>query len=74
MKNGIIATINEEIDFDTASVIASDLGFETKPEEEELEGKITLETLPDILEAEKSEGAPRAERAPIVTTHSFKSM
>lgn len=67
MKNGIIATINEEIDFDTASVIASDLGFETKPEEEELEGKITLETLPDILEAEKSEGAPRAERAPIVT-------
>ncbi|MBP5993473.1 MAG: translation initiation factor IF-2 [Candidatus Moranbacteria bacterium] len=67
MKNGIIATINEEIDFDTASVIASDLGFETKPEEEELEGKITLETLPDILEAEKSEGEPRAERAPIVT-------
>lgn len=67
MKNGIIATINEEIDFDTASVIASDLGFETKPEEEELEGKITLETLPDILEAEKAAGEPRSERAPIVT-------
>lgn len=67
MKNGIIATINEEIDFDTASVIASDLGFETKPEEEELEGKITLETLPDILEAEKAGGEPRSERAPIVT-------
>lgn len=67
MKNGIIATINEEIDFDTASVIASDLGFETKPEEEELEGKITLENLPAILEAEKTSGEPIAERAPIVT-------
>lgn len=67
MKNGIIATINEEIDFDTASVIASDLGFETKPEEEELGGKITLENLSDILATERVSGEPLAERAPIVT-------
>lgn len=67
MKNGIIATINEEIDFDTASVITSDLGFETKPEEEELEGKITLENLPDILTAEQSSEEPLPERPPVVT-------
>jgi translation initiation factor IF-2 len=67
MKNGIIATINEEIDFDTASVIASDLGFETKPEEAELEGKITLENLPEILAAEQSGEEPLAPRAPVVT-------
>ncbi len=28
IQNGVMATINEEIDFDTASIIASDLGFE----------------------------------------------
>ncbi|MDQ5902333.1 MAG: translation initiation factor [Patescibacteria group bacterium] len=67
MKNGIIATINEEIDFDTASVIASDLGFETKPEEAELEGKITLENLPEILAAEQKGEEPLAPRAPVVT-------
>ena len=60
MKNGIIATINEEIDFDTASIIASDLGFDTKPEEAELEGKITLENLPEILSAEQSGEEPLA--------------
>src|SRR3712207_1073026 len=32
MKNGVMATINEQIDFDTASIIGSDLGFEIKPE------------------------------------------
>ena len=67
MKNGIIATINEEIDFDTASVIASDLGFDTKPEEAELEGKITLENLPEILAAEQSGEEPLTSRAPVVT-------
>ena len=34
MKNKILATINDEIDFETAAIIASDLGFET---EEDLE-------------------------------------
>ncbi len=28
IKNGVMATINEEIDFETASIIAGDLGFE----------------------------------------------
>jgi len=35
MKNGVMATINQVIDFDTAAVVATDLGFE--PEEEERE-------------------------------------
>lgn len=33
MKNGVMATINEQIDFDTASIIGSDLGFEVVVEE-----------------------------------------
>lgn len=32
MRNGVFATINEQIDFDTAAIIGSDLGFEIVPE------------------------------------------
>ncbi len=68
MKNGILATINEEIDFDTASVIASDLGIETALAEEEiLEGQLTLEGLDKILAEEKNSGKNLSPRAPIVT-------
>jgi translation initiation factor IF-2 len=35
MKNGVMATINEQIDFDTAVIIGSDLGFEVVPQKEE---------------------------------------
>ncbi|MCX6766804.1 MAG: translation initiation factor IF-2 N-terminal domain-containing protein, partial [Candidatus Moranbacteria bacterium] len=46
MKNKILATINDEIDFETAAIIASDLGFEA---EEDIEaggqGAMTLEKL-----------------------------
>ena len=68
MKNGILATINEEIDFDTASVIASDLGIETTPAEEEiLEGSLTLEGLNKLLAEEKNSGKNLSPRPPIVT-------
>ena len=68
MKNGILATINEEIDFDTASIIASDLGFTTTPAEEEtLEGQLTLEGLNKLLSAEHQSGKNLAPRPPIVT-------
>ena len=32
MRNGVMATINEQIDFDTASIIGSELGFDVQPE------------------------------------------
>lgn len=35
MKNGVMATINEQIDFDTAQIIGTELGFEIVPEEEQ---------------------------------------
>ncbi|MFA6193680.1 MAG: translation initiation factor IF-2 [Parcubacteria group bacterium] len=68
MKNKILATINDEIDYDTAAVIASDLGFET---EEDLEatgtGTMTLEQLDEILKKEKGSGKNLRHRAPVVT-------
>lgn len=34
MKNGVMATVNEQIDFDTAAIIANELGFEVESEPE----------------------------------------
>lgn len=68
MKNGIMATINEEIDFDTASIIAQDLGFESEEDLEVGEGEaITLEKLIDICKKEQESKEVLPPRAPIVT-------
>ncbi len=37
MKNGVMATINEQIDFDTAAIIGSELGFDVEAEAVEAE-------------------------------------
>lgn len=48
MSNGVMANINQQVDFDTAAVVASELGFEASleiPEEEKVteeEGEIPL--------------------------------
>lgn len=68
MKNNILASINEEIDFDTASIIASDLGFAAVPDEEEKAGALSLEDLTRICEEEKHATDKKLSlRAPIVT-------
>jgi len=69
MKNGILATINEEIDFDTASIIAGELGFEASLLEEKGSGEkpLDLEGLLALCEEEKLSGKKTESRAPIVT-------
>lgn len=68
MKNGIMANINEEIDFDTASIIAADLGFDVAEDTEVADDEtLTLEKLLEICAKEKSADVPLAERPPIVT-------
>lgn len=68
MKNGIMATINEEIDFDTASIIAQDLGYKTEEDLDISEGEaITLEKLIDICKKEQESDEKLPTRAPIVT-------
>jgi translation initiation factor IF-2 len=37
MKNGVMATVNEQIDFDTAQIIGAELGFEVVPKPAEVE-------------------------------------
>lgn len=64
LSNGILASINDNIDFDTAAVIAFDLGFEAKADETEKE--LQEDDAAEVKhQAAKSERA--AERAPIVT-------
>jgi len=68
MKNKILATINDEIDYDTAAVIASDLGFETEEDVEVSEtGAMTLEKLEEALKKEKESGKNLQHRPPVVT-------
>jgi translation initiation factor IF-2 len=75
MKNGVMATINQVVDFDTAAVVAADLGF--SPEEEGApaqpaasEGSVAA---PEAAEAASTsrrileEGADLEPRAPVVT-------
>lgn len=67
MKNGILATINEKIDFETASIIATDLGYEVTEEIMEKEEGMSLEKLIDILKKEKESEDTLKKRPPIVT-------
>jgi len=67
LKNGILATINEKIDYETAAIIAADLGYEASEEAEIAQEGLTLEKLIDILNKEKESGENLKKRPPIVT-------
>jgi translation initiation factor IF-2 len=68
MKNGIAATINEEIDFETAAIIAEDLGFEIEKEKEEVEitkkEGVRKKLMEEFAEADEAE---LKDRPPVVT-------
>jgi len=63
MKNGILASMNERIDFETASIIAEDLGFriEREPEAEVVESgsRSMEEKLASLLKEAGGEMSPR---------------
>lgn len=68
LKNNILATINEEIDFDTATIIAQDLGFETEADLVVTDSEtITVEKLIEICKKEKESGKNLHSRPPVVT-------
>lgn len=65
-KNGIMATINQKIDFDTAAVIASDLGVEVKMTEKEATSEDLFSGDMKALIKEEDKSSLK-ERPPIVT-------
>ena len=61
MKNGVMANINQQIDYDSAAIVASDLGFETK------EAKPPEEDAAAQAEAAPEEDLAAVPRPPVVT-------
>lgn len=66
MKNGIFASLNEKIDFDTAWLVGSSVGIEVKRIDENEEELINTEDneLKEILESEKKKNMQ--ERPPVI--------
>jgi translation initiation factor IF-2 len=67
MSNGVMASINQPIDFDTAAVVASEMGFEAIPESPK-EVEQDLSEIPQwrkVIAKESSENL--APRPPVVT-------
>jgi translation initiation factor IF-2 len=64
IQNGVMATINEEVDFETASIIAADLGFEVASEQSSSVQEFGSGFLQDELSKETTE--TKQHRPPIV--------
>jgi translation initiation factor IF-2 len=64
ITNGVMATINEEVDFDTASIVAQELGFEVETAADQTVTEFGLGFLQEVLKAEKEENLKA--RPPIV--------
>lgn len=66
LKNGLVATLNEQIDYETAAIVASDLGYQTEESVAATEeGTLTPEKLWEILK--KEEPSRKEPRPPVVT-------
>jgi len=71
MSNGVMANINQQLDFDTAAIVIQELGFEAKPEavplteEEKEDEKTQAPEWRRVIEAEAAENL--SVRPPVVT-------
>ena len=65
LKNGIMATINQKLDFDTAEIIADDLGVKVKIKEEEARAEDLIEG--DMAKLLKDPKSKLKTRPPIVS-------
>ncbi len=67
MRSGIMASINQQIDFETAAIVASEMGYETiqAAEEEDTEEQIALPAWRKLYEGEDPSKLIR--RPPVVT-------
>lgn len=64
MKNGVFASINEKIDFDTAMIIGGDLFLDVQPKAGDEETEDEKNKLVDILE--KEDEASLVDRPPVI--------
>ncbi|MBU1145939.1 translation initiation factor IF-2 [Patescibacteria group bacterium] len=65
MKNGILASLNERIDYETAAIVAEDMGFEVeKVDEEKIEGDFVGDKVKELMG--KDEKSTLKARPPVV--------
>ncbi len=68
MANGVMANINQQIDFETAAVVASELGFEARIKDLEEEQVVDVGELPDWRQKIMDEDPSKlVNRPPVVT-------
>ncbi len=69
MSNGVMANINQPIDFDTAALVAGELGFEVKEQKQVVvePEPVTLTSIPKKHEYTEQEAANLQLRPPVVT-------
>ncbi len=69
MANGVMANITQSIDFDTAALIAEELGFQVQEEKPEVVEEVvtTLSSIPKKIEYTAEELAKMQSRPPVVT-------
>lgn len=66
LKNGVLANLNDDLDYETAAIIAQELGYKTQESTKELEKDVlTAEKLHEILT--KEDPATQSLRPPVVT-------
>jgi translation initiation factor IF-2 len=67
MSNGIMASINQQIDFETAAIVAAEMGFEASPVVPEEEAEVAAEAGPAWRQFYADEDPARLiDRAPVV--------
>ncbi|MDB4939756.1 MAG: infB [Candidatus Doudnabacteria bacterium] len=64
LKNGVMANINEEIDYDTAAIVATELGFDVSEEQSQSNAEMGASSLQDTLK--KEDESTLKHRPPIV--------
>ncbi|MFA6594345.1 MAG: translation initiation factor IF-2 [Candidatus Buchananbacteria bacterium] len=66
MRNGVLASMNERIDFDTASIIGEELGFKVLPEEGTAEDAATTEAQDKLKEILTGADVNKVTRPPVI--------
>lgn len=66
MKNGVLASMNERIDFDTASIIGEELGFMVLPEEENQETETSITSQDRLKGILSAESESKIARPPVI--------
>ena len=76
MQNGVMATINQVVDFDTASIVADEFGFTVEPisaddmitvAEEGSEDRVTFTSREELFSLAREDPAKLRPRPPVVT-------